>query len=514
MYTDLYNLKERPFNLTPSPRFLYLGETHKEALSLLTYGVMERKGFVLLTGEVGTGKTTIVQALLKNLESSVKYVYLSNPTLSVKDFLFYVASGLGIRTPFNSKGPFLVEFEDFLKEFFQHQRNVLLIVDEAQKLSFKLLEEIRLLSNMETTDEKLINIFLIGQPELNEKLSKPRCRPLLQRISIRYHIKPLDLGGTQEYITTRLKVAGAEDGYKIFPKSVIKAIHLYSEGYPRTINILADNALLLGYSKGKKKITRAMVKACYQDISIARVLSRKRHQNKETSDVKKTASSHPRSYWKWAAVLPMILIVASVIIGKKGQDIVGSIAGLIPIDTQQNTPAVQTEGKEDDTIDIIPPKEPKVMENILLNEDKESWEYVIVKKGDTLSKLAKAVYGQANEDYVKLVHKHNPEIEDINWIQVGQKIIFPPLSLSDQGPPFTVHIASFKTSKNAHALFEKLKKEGFEVYILPVNNSSNGKVFRVTLGNFKDPREAQDYASMIRKKGISDYARTIRMEMR
>ena len=174
MYTDFYNLKEKPFNLTPSPRFLYLGETHKEALALVTYGVMERKGFILLTGEVGTGKTTIVQTLLKNLDSSVKSVYLSNPTLSPEDFLSYVASGLGLKTQFNSKGSFLVQFEDFLQKSLQHQQNVLLIVDEAQKLSLELLEEVRLLSNMETADEKLINIFLVGQPELNQKLRNPQ----------------------------------------------------------------------------------------------------------------------------------------------------------------------------------------------------------------------------------------------------------------------------------------------------------------------------------------------------
>ncbi|RLB14326.1 MAG: type II secretory pathway protein, partial [Deltaproteobacteria bacterium] len=157
MYTSFYNLKEKPFNLTPSPRFLYLGETHKEALALLTYGVMERKGFILLTGEVGTGKTTVVQTLLGDLDSSVKYVSLSNPTLSAKDFLFYVASGLGLKTKFESKGSFLIHFENFLQTLLHQQQNVLLIVDEAQKLSLTLLEEIRLLSNMETADEKLIN---------------------------------------------------------------------------------------------------------------------------------------------------------------------------------------------------------------------------------------------------------------------------------------------------------------------------------------------------------------------
>jgi general secretion pathway protein A len=172
MYTGFYNLKEKPFDLTPSPRFLYLGETHKEALCLLTYGVMERKGFALLTGEVGTGKTTIVQAFLQDLDSSVKYVSLSNPMLSATDLLLHVACGLGLRTRFSSKGAFLIQFEDFLRKSFQHRHGALLIVDEAHKLSFELLEEIRLLSNMETAEEKLINIFLVGQPELNEKLSQ------------------------------------------------------------------------------------------------------------------------------------------------------------------------------------------------------------------------------------------------------------------------------------------------------------------------------------------------------
>ena len=241
MYTDFYNLAEKPFDLTHSSRFLYLGEVHKEALSMLTYGVMERKGFVLLTGEVGTGKTTILQAMLKDLDKDVKYVHLANPLLSPKEFMNYITlSAFRNRISFKSKAEFLVAFEAFLTRCAQHQKHFLLVIDEAHKLSYDLLEEVRLLSNMETADEKLISIFFVGQPELNKKLSDPRCRALLQRISIRYNIKPLSLRETEEYIAKRLRVAGAKRAEDIFPKAVQRAIYECSGGFPRMINILSD----------------------------------------------------------------------------------------------------------------------------------------------------------------------------------------------------------------------------------------------------------------------------------
>lgn len=269
MYESFYNLGEKPFDLTHSSRYLYLGNSHKEALAMLTYGVMERKGFVLLTGEVGTGKTTILHALLSELDKSVQCVHLANPLLSSKDFrAFLTLSAFKSRIAFKSKAEFLLAFEAFLTRCSQQQKSFLLLVDEAHKLSFGLLEEIRLLSNMETAEEKLINIFLVGQPELNKKLADPRCRALLQRISIRYQIKPLSLQGTDEYIMTRLKVAGAPRPDSLFPKAVRKAIHEYSEGYPRMINILSDNLLLLGYAREERKLTPVMVRECYEDLKL------------------------------------------------------------------------------------------------------------------------------------------------------------------------------------------------------------------------------------------------------
>jgi general secretion pathway protein A len=314
VYESFYNLDEKPFDLTHSSRFLYLGEAHKEALAMLTYGIMERKGFVLLTGEVGTGKTTIVHALMSGLDDSVRSVHLANPTLSPKEFLEYLTlSAFKSRISFKSKAEFLLAFEGFLTRCSQDQGSFLLLVDEAHKLSFELLEEIRLLSNMETAEEKLINIFLVGQPELNKKLSDPRCRALLQRISIRYNIKPLSFEGTEEYIVRRLKVAGAKKPDALFSGAVRKAIHEYSRGYPRMINILADNLLLLGYAREKRKLTPAMVKECSDDLAL------QYPEEVETSaqgpvTVKTKSGTRESSdgrFWKWAFVCLLVLFMAA-----------------------------------------------------------------------------------------------------------------------------------------------------------------------------------------------------------
>jgi type II secretory pathway predicted ATPase ExeA len=367
MYTEFFDLKEKPFDLTPSPRFVHLSEGHREALALLRYGVTDRKGFILLTGEVGTGKTTMVRTLLDSLNHSVKYVLLSNPILSPQDFTKYLALSIFKKSiNFNSKAHFLLVFEPYLKRAFNNNQNFNLIIDEAHKLSFALLEEIRLLSNMETGDHKLINIFLVGQPELNEKLSDPRCRPLLQRISIRYHIPPLNLKESRDYMNTRLKVAGEKKNNHIFPKAAMDAIHHFSSGYPREINILADNALLLGYSKGVKKITPSMVKACYEDLKLdvasakPNIQEAKKRRNRETemqkrgnegietekrrdgetekvekeieTATKEVENSRLVHFWKWAAVFCFLLALSLAAANPRGKRIISHLyADLISI---------------------------------------------------------------------------------------------------------------------------------------------------------------------------------------
>ncbi len=553
MYTDFYNLKEKPFNLTPSSRFLYLGESHKEALALLTYGVVERKGFILLTGEVGTGKTTMVHALLSNLDENVQCIHLSNPLLNPQEFIDYLAySVFEKRVHFKSKAEFLIEFENHLQWCLQHNKNFVLIIDEAQKLSFELLEEVRLLSNMETADEKLINIFLVGQPELNEHLSEARCRPLLQRISIRHHISPLDPEETGNYIMTRMRVAGSRDGGKIFPKSAIKMLHQCSMGYPRMINILADNALLLGYSRDVKKISSSIIKECFDDMKLDGfyVKGAEKKEDRRRSDESRPVKRS--RFWIWAVLFIFFLILALGFMTPQGKSLWMQTVAFFQNPSTESPAEEKSRPKEEMQQDAEDPPEvnpdlnsrrdhsPIGEEDVetrpvspLLSQDTESHgimpqnepepepepvKIVTVKQGDTLLEMAARVYGYADENVLDSVLKHNPQITDGNWIEVGQRIVFPELNKESkrtgQETTYTVHIASYTPFDNAGEMFQQLVKDGYEAYILPVYDPGKGKIFRITLGSFKSRNEAEAFAAALLRRGLSEYAETIRLEMR
>jgi len=541
VYTEFFNLKEKPFNLNPSPRFLYLGENHREALNLLNYGVMERKGFILLTGEIGTGKTTMVHALLNTIDESVHYIHLSNPLLSPQEFMDYLAfSVFRKKLHFKSKTDFLLEFEEFLRQCLRDQRNAILIIDEAQKLSFELLEEIRLLSNMETGDEKLLNIFLVGQPELNGKLKKPQCLPLLQRISIRYHIPPLDLEETREYIDTRLRIAGAKKGDDIFPRAAVKTLYHCSGGYPRMINILADNSMLLGYSKGVRAISPDMVQECYDELNLEGAFSKDSRSGAEPRKPK-GSTYLLRHYWKWAAIILCILVVLALGMSRVGKSLLSRIGGFetdssqITADTAVNKQAPRvmdkkepelntaiTEGQPMQALPLIQAGEEqnaswdttrvdelKDEQTPQQEADRGQYRSVTVRRGDTLMQLAVDVYGRADTAILELIRRHNPEIVDVNKISVGQELRFPLLSVLHKGSTYTVHIASFDAFESAQSLFQQLRAAGYEAYILPITRNERGKFFRITLGSFSSQIEAEEYADMVLKKAISKYAQII-----
>ncbi len=267
MYENFYKLTAKPFNVTPDPRFLFLSESHKEALANLLYGIQERKGFILLTGEVGTGKTTLLHTLLGRLEEDTKSAFIFNTRLGPRDFFRYMFEEFGIASDQKSKSECLIALNRFLIDRLRKEKNTVLIVDEAQNLSPVILEEIRLLSNLETSTEKLIQIVLVGQPELAEKLSLPELRQLRQRISVRYHIQPLSREETRAYVIERLRIAGNPYD-RIFDDVALDYVFHVSGGIPRLINLVCDCALLTGFARGEKTIGLELVQDAIADLEI------------------------------------------------------------------------------------------------------------------------------------------------------------------------------------------------------------------------------------------------------
>jgi general secretion pathway protein A len=266
MYLSYYHLHHTPFQISPDPRFFWLGDKHKEALAVLKYGVVNNQGFLLLTGDVGTGKTTLINTLVNSLDPQTIVVNVSDPRLDKLDFFKLVGHSLGLDTRLRTKFDFITIFSDFLHQSYHSGKRVLLIIDEAHKLSLDSLEEIRLLSNIERQDTKLLNIFFVGQDEFNDTITRPECRALRQRVTIVHHIKPLDEKETSQYIKHRLRVAGAQRG--LFSDRALKEVYRFSKGYPRLINILCDRALLSGYTDELQTITPKIIRECVKDLRL------------------------------------------------------------------------------------------------------------------------------------------------------------------------------------------------------------------------------------------------------
>jgi general secretion pathway protein A len=267
MYLQHFGLLRAPFEMTPDPAFLYLGESHQEGLATLVYGVRARKGFVMLTGEVGTGKTTLLHALLAQLNPNTAAAFVFNPRLGPLDFFRVLFDEFDIATPCATKAEFLICFNKFLIERLERDHPTLLIVDEAQNLSPEMLEEIRLLSNLETPHSKLIQIMLVGQPELEEQLQRPELRQLRQRISLRFRLRPFDADETENYVQERLRLAGYT-GKGVFKRGALRRLHTVTAGIPRLINVVCDGALLLCYSRGQTSVDASEVDEVARDLAL------------------------------------------------------------------------------------------------------------------------------------------------------------------------------------------------------------------------------------------------------
>jgi general secretion pathway protein A len=266
MYCKYYGLRERPFNVTSDPDFFFLSAKHKEALAHLHYGVSQRKGIVVLTGEIGTGKTTICRFFINQLNKNVRTALILNPHFSEIQLLEAIVRDFGIRANNKNRLGLVRELNTFLLNESSMGNNVLLIIDEAQNLKPAVLEQVRLLSNLETEKDKLLQVVLVGQPELNTRLNLYELRQLRQRIMVRYHILPLERAEIKDYINHRLSVAGLTGGIE-FNEEAVMAISDYSSGTPRLINTICDRALLAGFAMETNKINGDIICKCLEELN-------------------------------------------------------------------------------------------------------------------------------------------------------------------------------------------------------------------------------------------------------
>ena len=281
MYYKFFGFKEAPFNMTPNSRFFFESTKHTEALSTMIYAVEERKGFVVITGDIGSGKTTVCRTLLNKLNATTQTALITNTHLSGKDVLCNILDDLEVEYTPGSKSMLLSRLNLYLIEQLRNDQNVVVIIDEAQNLTPSVLEEVRMLSNLETENEKLIQIILLGQPELKKKLALPKLEQLRQRIAVFYHLAPLTKEETKNYILYRLKIASGSDR-QYFTAEALNEIHHFSKGVPRLINSICDSALLNGFIYEKNIIDGALMREVIHESPTMQISGQ--HDDKQTRD--------------------------------------------------------------------------------------------------------------------------------------------------------------------------------------------------------------------------------------
>ena len=431
MYQKFYHLKKEPFHITPDPEFLFLSPSHKQALGSIIYGVKNRKGFIVITGEVGVGKTTILRSYLERVaKQNTKIIYIFNSNVTFKNLLRTIYKELGIHVKTDDVVEMLNDLYQILMEEYKQGNTVLLIVDEAQNMPIGTLENLRMLSNLETSKDKLLQIVLIGQVEFEEILNLYKLRQLKQRIVMRSTILPFSEQESMAYIKHRLAKA-ASNGSPVFTRGALKRIVKEANGIPRNLNILCDNTLITGFGYKRKPVNAKIVNEVITDYN---------GEEKEPSLLKWVITSATLLLF---IVFLLFLYVNKDLILSRAENIIfpnkslsiPKVENPAPSETKELNPIKEEMKPSEDKPDIsqteqsIPGKEEMkpTEERIIPEPSKASSPTIsrIVKKGDNLFRLTMKVYGYADDKLVAWVKQNNPRIKDIINIPVGGEIIFP-----------------------------------------------------------------------------------------
>jgi len=400
MYLNFFNLKKEPFQITPDPSFLYLSPGHREALASIIYGVEKKKGFVLIVGAVGVGKTTVLRSYLEKIDkTSLRVIYLFNSNLSYHNLLRFMFRELDLTPESDEVSEMVNQLHLALVNEYQQGRNVLLLIDEAQNMPADTLENLRMLSNLETSTEKLLQIVFSAQTEFEKTLNLEELRQLKQRIAVKAVIAPLSRQEALSYIQHRLKKASDRDPI-IFSDGALKEIVRNAQGIPRVINILCDNCLISAFGYGKKKVGSEVVREILRDFGMKKPLFAR---------------------WQWGVALAA-LIAAVTGLGLYQREVpLPAAHPHLPaarVAAAQPVPAEPARGPAP----VSAPAPLKLVEPALSTDDSASR---VIARGDTLAGLIKEVYGRVDSKLIKLVKKANPEISNENLIVEGGRIVFP-----------------------------------------------------------------------------------------
>jgi general secretion pathway protein A len=500
MYNEFYGFSKKPFELTPDPEFLYLTPGHREALASMISGIRERRGFISITGEVGTGKTTLIHYLLSTLDEKVKTIFIFHTTITFRDLLKNILLELDLAVAEESKTGLLDQLTQCLTRMAIRDETLAIIIDEAQHLSKEVMEELRMFSNLEP---KVIQIVFVGQPEFEDKLNSQDLRQLKQKIEIKRQIRPLSEEESKEYIDHRLRLVGSSSSEVFTPKAV-SMISLYAQGIPRIINILCDNAFLIGYSLSKKKVDVDIIREVKKNIEGPRP------QKTILSSIKSNKEFWPYSlrfmfYLKRASIALLSLIFLGGLIfllyGHLQQRTIGtwSIESLKrpPVDTElySTPPSLKTTTEGISKIDI----------RQSLEKDKLK-EIIAVEKGQTISYLAIKYYRMVNETLIDLILDFNPEITNAHLIKVDQKIKIPKITeelliIKSSDHTYKIHVGTFWRPDLAQIDINEKALKGKEIEIIPRKISPQDTWYRVVVGKFDNKDEALRMIHLLQERG-------------
>jgi type II secretory pathway predicted ATPase ExeA len=511
MYEQHFGFQESPFSITPDPRFFYANSVYLEAYANLRYGIEAKKGFIAVTGEVGTGKTTLLRKLMLSLDKTIQTVFVFNTDVTFNELLRVISRDLGLPTSGRDRLDLVEELNDYLIKQLEHGRTVCLLIDEVQNLSDETLEGLRLLSNLETERQKLLQIVLMGQPEFQVKLDQPHLRQLKQRIAIRAELARLRDEEVGSYINFRLRVAGC-DNPNLFDTDAIERIAFCSKGIPRLVNVICDNALVIAFAASQKNISADVIGEVVRDLRIAPGTQVTQNQTNQAGPISEPpagaailSSDTPVQISNrkpmaslataMAAALVIVLLLGFASLTDPVTFFMGAteslngyqknLAGWATLLTRQKAEPKKTSVKVASAELQIAKIDPKSNDH-----------RVTIQYGSTVFQIATDAYGSSAVLGMDLIKEFNPDIPNLNWINAGQDLLLPTLSeetLLRQQPDgsFRLVLASFLSRREAEEFAERIVRDGLPVIVTVRPVSNNLVLHRLEIDGLKGLEDAK-----------------------